>query len=164
MLREERESPRGESMARLHSRKRGKSESKRPPKSFSLDWVQMKKEEIEELVIKLGKRGVPPSQIGMILRDEYGVPLVKRITGKKITEILGEGGVAQKIPEDLMALINKAYKIRKHLEEHKKDLHAKRGLILTESKIGRLVKYYKRVGKLPPDWRYTPELAELYAA
>lgn len=151
-------------MARMHSRKRGKSESKRPPKSVPLDWVPLKKEEVEELVVKLGRRGIPPSQIGMILRDEHGVPLVKRITGKKITEILEEHGIAPKIPEDLMALINKAYRIRKHLEEHKKDLHAKRGLILTESKIGRLVKYYKRVGKLPPDWRYSPEIAELYAA
>ncbi|MEM0017744.1 MAG: 30S ribosomal protein S15 [Candidatus Korarchaeum sp.] len=151
-------------MARMHSRKRGKSESKRPPKTTPLDWVPLKKEEIEELVVKLGRRGIPPSQIGMILRDEYGVPLVKRISGKKITEILEENGVAPKIPEDLMALINKAYRIRRHLEEHRKDIHAKRGLILTESKIGRLVKYYKRVGKLPSDWRYSPELAELYAA
>lgn len=151
-------------MARMHSRKRGKSESKRPPKSVPLDWVPMSKEEIEELVAKLGRRGIPPSQIGMILRDEYGVPLVKRVVGKKVTEILEEAGAAPRIPEDLMALINKAYRIRKHLEEHKKDLHAKRGLILTESKINRLAKYYKRVGKLPPDWSYSPELAELYAA
>ncbi|MCS7102571.1 MAG: 30S ribosomal protein S15 [Candidatus Korarchaeum sp.] len=151
-------------MARIHSRKRGKSESKRPTKMTPLDWVPLKKEEIEELIVKLGKRGIPSSQIGMMLRDEYGVPLVKRILGKKVTEVLEENGVAPKIPEDLMRLINKAYRIRKHLEEHKKDLHAKRGLILTESKIGRLVKYYKRVGKLPPDWRYSPELTELYAA
>ncbi|MEM2376962.1 MAG: 30S ribosomal protein S15, partial [Candidatus Korarchaeum sp.] len=96
-------------MARMHSRKRGKSESKRPPKTTPLDWVPLKKEEIEELVVKLGRRGIPPSQIGMILRDEYGVPLVKRISGKKITEILEENGVAPKIPEDLMTLINKAY-------------------------------------------------------
>lgn len=151
-------------MARMHSRKRGKSESKRPPKTTPLDWVPLKKEEIEDLAVKLGKRGIPPSQIGMILRDEYGVPLVKRTVGKKVTEILEENGLAPRIPEDLMALISKAYRIRRHLEEHRRDLHAKRGLILTESKIGRLVKYYKRIGKLPPDWRYSPELAELYAA
>lgn len=151
-------------MGRMYSRKKGKSESKRPPKSVSLNWVPMKKEEVEELVVKLGKRGIPPSQIGMILRDEHGIPLVKRITGKKITEILEEHGIAPKIPEDLMALINKAYRIRKHLEEHRKDFHAKRGLILTESKIWRLTKYYKRIGKIPQDWHYSPEIAELYAA
>jgi len=151
-------------MARMHSRKRGKSKSTRPPRETPLDWVPLSKEEIEELVVKLGKRGVPPSQIGMILRDEYGVPLVKHIVGKKIMRILEEHDAAPPIPEDLMALISKAYKIRKHLGEHRKDSHAKRGLILTESKINRLVKYYKRVGKLPPDWRYIPELAELYAS
>ncbi len=151
-------------MARMHSRKRGKSESTRPPRETDLSWVPLSKEEIVDLVVKLGKRGIPPSQIGMILRDEYGVPLVKRVVGKKITEILDEHGVAPPLPEDLLSLITKAYKIRKHLEVHRKDFHAKRGLILTESKIGRLVKYYKRVGKLPPDWRYSPEIAELYAA
>jgi len=154
----------GVQMARMHSRKRGKSESTRPPKETPLDWVPLSKDEIVDLVVKLGRRGIPPSQIGMILRDEYGVPLVKRIVGKKITEILEENDAAPPIPEDLLALISKAYRIRKHLETHKKDFHAKRGLILTESKIGRLVKYYKRVGKLPPDWRYSPEMAELYAS
>lgn len=151
-------------MARMHSRKKGKSESIRPPRGTPLSWVPLSKGEIEELVVKLGKRGIPPSQIGMILRDEYGVPLAKRIVGKKITRILEEHGAASPIPEDLMALISKAYRIRKHLEEHRKDFHAKRGLILTESKISRLVKYYKGEGKLPPDWHYTPELAELYAS
>jgi small subunit ribosomal protein S15 len=32
---------------------------------------------------------------------------------------------------------------------------------LTESKIKRLVKYYRRTKKLPKDWRYDPEQAVL---
>ncbi len=120
-------------------------------------WVSYTQEEVEQLVIELAKRGFSPSMIGVILRDQYGIPLVKPITGKDITEILQEHGLAPQIPEDLMNLIRRAIRIRKHLEEHPKDLSAKRGLNLVESKIHRLVKYYKRVGKLPPDFVYTPE-------
>ena len=45
--------------------------------------------------------------------------------------------------------------------ETKKDMTAKRGLILTESKIRRLIKYYHNTGRLPLDWKYTREGAKL---
>ncbi len=151
-------------MARMHSRKRGKSESTRPPASVPLDWVSLSREEIEDIIVRLGKRGVPPSQIGMILRDVYGVPLVRRVLGKRLTRVLAEHGAAPEIPEDLQALIRRALRIRRHLETHRKDLHSRRGLQLIESKIHRLVKYYKRVGKLPADWKYDPKRAELLAS
>ena len=38
---------------------------------------------------------------------------------------------------------------------------AKRGLHLTESKIRRLVKYYKKTNKLPAAWKYDREQAKL---
>ncbi|HIE23979.1 MAG TPA: 30S ribosomal protein S15 [Candidatus Korarchaeota archaeon] len=125
------------------------------------EWVSMDPEEIVSLIVKMGRRGVPPSQIGMTLRDVYGIPSVKQVLGKRISDVLEEQGVAQKIPEDLLSLMKKAYKIRKHLEIHRKDFHSKRGLQLTESKIRRLVKYYKRTGKLPEDWRYDPSMLEM---
>ncbi len=125
------------------------------------EWVSMNPEDIVSLIVKMGRRGVPPSQIGMILRDIYGIPSVRQVLGKRITDILEEQGVAQKIPEDLLSLMKKAYKIRKHLEIHRKDFHSKRGLQITESKIRRLVKYYKKTGKLPEDWRYDPSMLEM---
>jgi SSU ribosomal protein S15P len=121
------------------------------------DWVKMSPEEVEELVVSLYRRGYPPSTIGVILRDQYGIPLVKAATGKSVLQILRERGLAPEIPEDLSNLIRKALKIRRHLEEHPKDYHSKRGLQLVESKIHRLVKYYKREGILPPDWKYEPD-------
>jgi SSU ribosomal protein S15P len=108
-------------------------------------------------VVELARRGFPPSQIGIILRDQYGIPLVKPITGKKLTRILEEHGVKQELPEDLLNLIRRALRIRKHLEEHPKDMASRRGLQLVESKIHRLIKYYKRVGKLPKDFVYNPQ-------
>ncbi|WP_297495880.1 30S ribosomal protein S15 [Thermococcus sp.] len=148
-------------MARIHARKRGKSGSKKPPRTAPPTWVEYTAEEVEGLVIKLRKEGYSAAMIGTILRDQYGIPSVKLITGKKITKILEENGLAPQIPEDLMALIRKAVNLRKHLEQHPKDKHSMRGLQLTESKIRRLVKYYRRTGKLPAKWRYDPEQAKL---
>jgi len=126
-------------------------------------WVQYTQEEVEQLVIELAKRGFSQSMIGVILRDQYGIPSVKPILGKSISEVLQEHELASQIPEDLMNLIRRAVRIRKHLEEHPKDLSAERGLNLVESKIHRLVKYYKRVGKLPQDFVYTPEAFSMLA-
>ena len=143
--------------------KHGRSGSTRPVSKVTPSWVSYTQEEVEQLVIELAKRGFSPSMIGIILRDQYGIPLVKPILGKSITEVLQEHGLAPQIPEDLMNLIRRAVKIRKHLEEHPKDLSARRGLNLVESKIHRLIKYYKRVGKLPPDFTYTPEAFSMLA-
>lgn len=112
---------------------------------------------MEQLVVELYRRGFPPSQVGLILRDQYGIPLAKTITGKKIAKILEEHGVKMELPEDLLNLVRRALRIRRHLEEHPKDSGARRGLQLVEAKIHRLVKYYKRAGKLPADFEYSPE-------
>lgn len=121
----------------------------------------MSPNDIELLVVELAKKGYTPSMIGIILRDQFGIPLVKQVTGKKIVEILREHGAAPTIPEDLMMLMKRAVNLRRHLEEHPKDMHSKKGLIEIESKIHRLVKYYKSRGVLPPDWKYKPEKAKI---
>jgi small subunit ribosomal protein S15 len=124
----------------------------------------MRPEEIETVIIELRKMGYMPSMIGLILRDQYGVPLVRSVIGVKLTKILEKHDLAPEIPEDLFNLMRRAVNLLRHLEEHPKDLHSKRGLIEIESKIRRLVKYYKRVGKLPPDWEYNRERARLLVA
>ncbi len=145
-------------------REKGRSHSTRPARPTVPTWLVFTPEEIEMLVVELARKGYGPSMIGIILRDQYGVPLVKPILGKKLVRVLEENGVAPEIPEDLMVLIRKAVNLRRHLDEHPKDLHAKKGLIDLESKIRRLVKYYKRKGKLPKDWEYSPERAKLLVA
>ncbi|ABL77921.1 30S ribosomal protein S15 [Thermofilum pendens] len=144
------------------SKEKGRSGSTRPPQLKKPEWVKMRPEEVEELVVSLYRKGYPPSMIGVILRDQYGIPMVKAVTGKSVLQILRERGLAPEIPEDLMNLMKRAIRVRKHLEEHPKDYHSKRGLQLIESKIHRLVKYYKREGILPPDWKYEPSKIALY--
>ena len=146
-------------MARMHTRRKGRSGSKKPPTKVPPSWVTAKPQDVEALVADLAKKGYPPSMIGLILRDQYGIPSVRLITGKKITEILREHGLAPEIPEDLKNLISKALRIRRHLEKNRKDMHNKVALLRVESKIHRLVKYYKRIGRLPSDWKYSPERA-----
>ncbi|MHA1596328.1 MAG: 30S ribosomal protein S15 [Candidatus Asgardarchaeia archaeon] len=148
-------------MARIHARKKGKSGSKRPMKKEPIDWIPHPPEWVESKVVELTKKGTPPSLIGIILRDQFGIPSVKRVTNMSILDILKKNNVAPKIPEDLENLIRKAIRMRKHLEQHKKDIHNRRGLQLVEAKIHRLSKYYKRTGVLPPNWKYSPEQASL---
>jgi len=142
-------------------RDKGQSHSTRPARIGPPKWVRYTPEEVETLAVELAKIGYTPSMIGIILRDQYGIPLVKSITGVKLTKILEKHGVALPIPEDLLKLMAKAVNLRRHLAEHPKDFTSKRGLIEVESKIHALMKYYKRIKKLPPDFIYKPERAKL---
>ncbi|MCC6045621.1 MAG: 30S ribosomal protein S15 [Ignisphaera sp.] len=142
-------------------RDKGQSHSIRPARMGPPKWVKYTPEEVEALVVELAKMGYTPSMIGIILRDQYGIPLVKSITGVKLTKILKKHGVMLPIPEDLLRLMARAVNLRRHLAEHPKDFTSKKGLIEIESKIHALVKYYKKTGKLPPDFTYEPERAKL---
>ena len=147
-------------MARMYARKRGKSGSKKPLVK-SAAWVEYNPKEVEELVIKYAKEGVQSARIGTILRDQYGIPSVKVITKKSITDIMRENNLYSEVPEDLFNLLKKAVKLSSHLERFKKDKQSKHGMELLESKIRRLVKYYKRTGKLDKKWEYSIERAKL---
>ena len=113
-------------MARMYSRKKGKSKSKKPLQKTVPTWVRYKEKEIELLVVRLAKEGKTPSQIGITLRDTYGIPNVKLLTTKDITQILKERELLPSIPEDLQSLIRRSISIQKHLERNAKDETAKR--------------------------------------
>ncbi len=148
-------------MARIHARKGGKAGSKRPSTRTVPRWVRYKKNEVEKLVIKLRKEGNSTSKIGLILRDQFGIPSVKSITGKTISQIMGENKIYPEYPEDFFNLLRQAVNLREHLARNKRDYTSKRGLELLESKIRRLGKYYVRKGILPEDWKYDPEQAKV---
>lgn len=143
------------------SKIKGKSHSIRPIESGAPKWVKSSAEEVESIVMDVAKKGVPQSQIGILLRDQYGIPLTRQLTGKKLGKVLSEKGLAPELPEDLFNLIKHTGAIRRHLEEHPMDMNSKRGLQILESKINRLAKYYISAGKLPRDWKYSPEKASI---
>ncbi len=149
-------------MARMYSRAHGKSGSKKPKEKKVASWMRYKPKEIEKLIVKLAKAGKSSSEIGVYLRDSYGIPDVRVATEKRITEILAENKLQKEIPDDLMALMRRSITIRRHMERNKKDMTAKRGLEITDSKIRKLIKYYQRIGRLPEKWKFDPEQIKLY--
>jgi small subunit ribosomal protein S15 len=131
--------------------------TKRPP-----TWCRYTAEEVEAQILKLSKEGQSPSKIGIILRDQFGIPLTKPITGKSITQILKEREMFSSIPEDLENLLRKASRLHVHHDKNKSDLHNKRALQIVEAKIYKLSNYYKQKGVLPSDWKYSPKSIALF--
>jgi small subunit ribosomal protein S15 len=125
------------------------------------EWSSLNPREIEGRIVELGKNEKSTSEIGMILRDQYAVPDVKIATGKTVSRILVEHKIKPEIPEDLQNLIKTALSLKKHIDVYRKDLKAKRNLSLTESKIRRLMKYYRREERLPEGWKYSLDQAKL---
>ena len=148
----------------MYSKGKGMSKRCLPYRKRPPSWVQISTNDLTEQIIKLAKKGTSPSQIGVILRDNYGIPQVKGVTGSKILRILKKHGLAPTIPEDLYHLIKKAVNVRKHLEKNKKDTDGKYRLILVESRIHRLARYYKREKQLPATWKYESKKADTLLA
>ncbi len=130
-------------------------------KKSKKDWIDIDPDDVENKILELKERGNSISEIGMILRDQYAIPNVREITGKKISKILSEKGKEPKLPEDLRNLIEKAVKLREHIEENPKDRSSKRGLHIIESRIRNLAKYYRKEDRITEDWKYRPEEARL---
>ena len=157
-------SPFNNSMGRMHAPGKGISKSARPYKRTPPSWCKITPADVEELICKLAKKGLTPSQIGVVLRDQHGVAQVHQITGQKIVRVLKAAGLAPEIPEDLYMLIKKAVQVRKHLERNRQDKDSKFRLILIESRIHRLARYYRTTRKLPANWRYESATASTMVA
>ena len=124
-------------------------------------WVVLGAAEVEDLIVKMAKDGYTSARIGLMLRDQYGIPNVKLLTGKCITDTMKEKGVSPALPEDLSSLMRRAIALNVHLRDNRGDHSNRRGLQLIESKIRRLEHYYKDNGVLPRDWKYSLKTAEL---
>uniref|UniRef100_A0A2I3G756 Small ribosomal subunit protein uS15 n=1 Tax=Nomascus leucogenys TaxID=61853 RepID=A0A2I3G756_NOMLE len=112
-------------------------------------WLKLTCDNVKEQIYKLTKKGLTPPQI------------ICFVTGLRI---LKSKGLAPGLPEDLYRLIKKAVSVRKHLERSGKDKDAKFFLILIESRIHRLARYYKTKRVLPPSWKYDPATASVLVA
>uniref|UniRef100_A0A0B6ZNM9 Small ribosomal subunit protein uS15 n=1 Tax=Arion vulgaris TaxID=1028688 RepID=A0A0B6ZNM9_9EUPU len=151
-------------MGRMHNPGKGISKSALPYRRSIPVWLKLPADDVEEQIYKLAKKGLTPSQIGVILRDSHGVAQVRFVTGNKILRILKKKGLAADLSEDLYSLIKKAVNIRKHLERSRKDKDAKYRLISVESRIHRLARYYKTKRVLAPTWKYESSTASALVA
>merc|ERR1719514_37160 len=102
----------------MHAPGKGISKSARPYKRTPPSWCKVSATDVEEHVCKLAKKGLTPSQIGVILRDSHGIAQVRSVTGSKI-----------------LRMLKKAVQVRKHLDKFRQDKDAKFRLILIESRI-----------------------------
>jgi len=148
-------------MGRLHTHNHGKAHSTRPIESKFSSWVKQDPKEIEELVIKYAKDGNTSSQIGIKLRDQHAIPLVKPIINKTISDILDQNDLRSEIPEDLNNIVTKAVGLQNHLKSNKNDRRNIRSLELIEAKVHRLSVYYKKIGRIPKNWKYKSVIAQL---
>ncbi len=145
----------------MHSRDKGKSGSTKPIKKVP-SWAPYKEKEAEKLILKYAKADKSTSEIGMILRDTYGIGSVKAVTGKSIGKILVENKITKELPEDLLNLIRKMISVQQHMEKNRQDMAAKRGFQLTNAKIMRLIKYYQKTNKLPENWKFDSKRLKMY--
>jgi len=148
-------------MGRMHTHRHGKSHSIRPVIVRSPSWISLDSKQIEELVVKYAKDDLTSSQIGIKLRDQHAIPLVKSVTKKTVMQILEENKLKPEIPEDLDNIVKKAVGLQKHLKSNKKDFRNVRSLELIEAKVHRLTVYYKKTGQLAKNWKYKSVVAQL---
>ncbi len=146
-------------MGRMYGSGKGISKSSIPYKKRAPRWLSIDSADVIKQIEALAKKGYKPSQIGVILRDNFAIPQSRLITGGKILRILRKKNLAPEIPEDLYSLMKRAVSIRKHIEKNKRDKDSKYRLILVESKIHRLVRYYKLTKNIPSTWRYDYQTA-----
>ncbi len=128
---------------------------------FEPHWLNYTQEEVEQLIVNKSQKGLTKSEIGLVLRDQYGIPSIKEITKKNISDILKSRGINEPLPEDLVALYKKAVKLHMHVNKQNKDKHSKRSMVVLENRIKRLIKYYKENKILPKDYEYSLEAARL---
>ena len=103
-------------------------------------WLKMSETELKKIIAELSKDN-KPAKIGLILRDQYGVPTTK-VYGKKLKEYLKEQGIETN--EELENAEKKMVKIKEHLKINVTDKKAKHKLQKAQSRFNVLRKFYSK--------------------
>lgn len=110
-----------------------KSELKKPT------WLKYDKKEVEAIILKLAGKGLTAEKIGLVLRDQYGIPST-RLYGIKIKAVLGD-----KFEEPTNTnLRTKLNKIIEHFKKNKQDKNAGRSLTITKAKLKKRDEYNEK--------------------
>lgn len=106
-------------------------------------WIKINETELKKIVLELSTKN-SPSQIGFILRDQYGIPTTK-VFGKKLKQYLTELGVERN--EDLENAETKVEKLREHLKKNITDKKAKHKFQKAQSRLNVTRRYFKKTSK-----------------
>ena len=110
-----------------------KTELKKPT------WLKNTKEEVVAIVKKLAEKDITSEKIGLILRDQYGIPRV-RLYGIKMKEAMED-----KFQEPTtLNLDKKLKKIIDHFKKNKQDKKSERALVITKAKLKKRTDYIKK--------------------
>ena len=101
-------------------------------------WVKMKEPELKKVILELSEK-YAPSQIGIVLRDQYGIPTTK-VFGKKLKAYMVELGIDRN--EDLENAEKKVVGLKEHLKENITDRSAKHKLQHAQSRLNIIKKYF----------------------
>lgn len=101
-------------------------------------WLKYTKEEVEAIILKLANKGMTSEKIGLVLRDQYGIPKAK-IFGIKIKEILKE----KYQDPNILNLKKKVEKINEHYKRNKQDKRAERSLTISKANLKKREDYLK---------------------
>jgi ribosomal protein S15P/S13E len=101
-------------------------------------WVKMKEPELKKTIAELAQKH-SPSQIGMVLRDQYAIPTTK-IFGKKLKAYLQELDIDRN--EDLENAEKKVDNLKEHLKNNVTDRKAKHKLQRAQARLNITRKYF----------------------
>ena len=107
-------------------------------------WLKMKEPELKKIIVELAKTTSQPAKIGILLRDQYGIPTTK-MYGKKLTHYLKEQGIESKTELDNAEV--KFQKLKAHLEKNITDRKAKHRLQKAQTRVQVLKRYFNKKKK-----------------
>ncbi|POY74999.1 hypothetical protein BMF94_1975 [Rhodotorula taiwanensis] len=143
-------------MGRMHNPHKGIASSALPYKRSAPRWLKTSPEEVKEHIFKASLS----SRLPVTIKTAGLAPQIPEDlyhASQTLTE-------RKKRAEGLTLLIKKAVQVRKHLERNRHDKDSKFRLILIESRIHRLARYYRTKGQLPPTFKYESATASTMIA
>lgn len=105
--------------------------------SEKADWTKIKPTDIEQIIVELARQGNAPEKIGLILRDQHGVPKAK-LLGLRVGKILQKNKLA--IDSEKKNISNKIEGLKKHSTKNKHDYTAMRKAVMYSATINRRAK------------------------
>jgi ribosomal protein S15P/S13E len=101
----------------------------------------MEYQTLSEIVIQQYQKHKNLSRVGLVLRDEYLIFNVKETYGKNLKCILLENWQNIFLDDCILQSAKKYFKLQNHQKKHRKDLHNKRILKLTENALLRNINH-----------------------
>ena len=103
-------------------------------------WLKYTDQEVKEIILKIVEKQpeLTSEKIGLILRDNYGIPKTK-IYGFSISKVLKEAN-KYKNP-DLSNMQTKVAKLEKNVAKNKQDKRTGRALIINKARLKKIEDY-----------------------